>query len=161
MYSTIKQFRPYFHSLREIKNNISLDVKLPKQWVYEEIVREYKISCKIQDEGTEVTLISFIGAATEDGYETVFSCVLKVIRINKELEEKNRLYKQKIKELEQIFKSSPLDKLKNIKFETDDYDEKITFDMVEKTTEEGPTRDRESQTENDSGSDETEQRDDV
>jgi hypothetical protein len=136
MYSTIKQLRPYFHSLREIKNNISLDVKLPKNWVHEDIVKEYKLSFKIQDEGTELKLISILGGATEDGYETVFSCVLKIIRINKELEEKTKLYIEKVKELEEMFKMSSLEKLKRIKFDTDDQDE-TRLNLAEETNGEG------------------------
>ena len=32
MYKEIVELRPYFHSLREIKNNVSLDIKLPISW---------------------------------------------------------------------------------------------------------------------------------
>jgi len=152
MYKTIKLLRPHFHSLREIKNNITLDMKFPKNWVYVDIVKEYKLSFKLQDEGTEVNLVSVIGPATEEGYETVFSCVLKILRVNRELEEKTKLYREKIKELEEIFKASPLEKLKKIKFDTDEENEdSISFDVVGEENGEGPVGDREPQEEVDKG----------
>lgn len=150
MYSTVKQLRPHFHSLREIKSNISLDMKLPKNWIHEEIIREYKLAFKVQDEGTELKLISIVGNATEDGYEAVFSCALKIIRVNMELEEKTKLYKEKIKELEEIFKMSPLEKLKRIKFDTDEQDE-IQLNLAEDTNGEGSDGVGEPQDENDPG----------
>ena len=42
MYKNIKPLQPYFFSLREIKSNVSLDLKLPVTWKYEKIVQVYK-----------------------------------------------------------------------------------------------------------------------
>ena len=50
MFESIKSLRPYFHSLREIENNVSLDIKLPLTWKYEEIAKPYRsLKMKIQD----------------------------------------------------------------------------------------------------------------
>ena len=47
MFDNIRKLRPYFFSLREIDNNVSLDVKLPSTWKFETIVVPYK-SIKIK-----------------------------------------------------------------------------------------------------------------
>jgi hypothetical protein len=46
--------------------------------------------------------------------------VSKIIRYNRELEEKERLFKEKVKELRSIFLEGDLDSLKKIKFETEE-----------------------------------------
>ena len=60
---------------------------------------------------------------TEFSDTQVFSMeetVSKIIRYNRELEEKERLFKEKVKELRSIFLEGDLDSLKKIKFETEE-----------------------------------------
>jgi hypothetical protein len=42
MFDNIRHLRPYFFSLREIDNNVSLDIKLPVTWKIESIISLYK-----------------------------------------------------------------------------------------------------------------------
>ncbi len=50
MFDNIKKIRPYFHSLREIQDNVSLDIKLPLTWKYEDVVKPYSsIAIKVQE----------------------------------------------------------------------------------------------------------------
>jgi hypothetical protein len=50
VFESVKLLRPYFFSLREIENNVSLDIKIPFNWKYEEILKPYRIlKIKIQD----------------------------------------------------------------------------------------------------------------
>ena len=80
MFEIIKKLKPYFHSLREIKQNVSLDIKLPTTWKYEKIIQVYKtLTVKVQDKNDKHILISLISTATEDGYETTFNCAQEVI----------------------------------------------------------------------------------
>lgn len=117
MFDNIRILRPYFFSLREIENNVSLDIKLPVTWKFENIVSHYKsIKTKIQDKNEKFTLVSLISNATADGYEVVFTCAKEIISINKEYEEKQRLLQSKIKELEILFQHESLDKLRDISF---------------------------------------------
>ena len=115
MFENIKSLRPYFHSLREIENNVSLDIKLPLTWKYEEIVKPYRsVKIKIQDKNEKFTLMSLISNATQDGYDVVFACALEVININKEDEQKRILFQAKVKELEALFMKESLETLKDI-----------------------------------------------
>ena len=115
MFESIKSLRPYFHSLREVKNNVSLDIKLPLTWGYENIIKPYtSINTKIQDKNEKFNLVSLVSQATQEGYDVVFACANEIFKINREEEEKQKLFQQKVKELQELFKNESLDKLKEI-----------------------------------------------
>ena len=115
MYEAIKSLRPHFHSLREVSNNVSLDIKLPLTWKYEDIIKPYStINVKIQDKNDKFNLVSLVSQSTQEGYDVVFACANEIFKINKDEEEKQKLFQQKVKELQELFKNESLDKLKEI-----------------------------------------------
>lgn len=115
MFENIATLRPFFHSLREVQDNVSLDIKLPLTWRYEDVIKPYSaITFKVQDKNEKYNLVSLISKATETGYSVVFTCANEIISINKEEEEKQKLFHQKVKELQELFKKESLDKLKDI-----------------------------------------------
>ena len=140
MFEEIKLLRPHFHSLREIQNNVSLDIKVPLSWKYDDIVKPYRtVTVKVQDKNDKFNLVSFISQATQEGYDVVFACADEIFKFNKEEEEKQKLFHQKVKELQELFKTETLDKLKEINL-TDNYGQEITtgIGVVEQGDEEGP-----------------------
>jgi hypothetical protein len=114
VFDTISALRPFFFSLREIKENISLDIKIPSHWKYDYMISEIQI--KVQDENDRNKLVSIIGAATKEGYDGVFNIAKKIIKSNQEEEEKIKLFNDKVEELKTLFLNSSLDKLKDISF---------------------------------------------
>ena len=139
MFEEIKSLRPHFHSLREIQNNVSLDIKVPLSWKYEEIVKPYRtVTLKVQDKNDKFNLVSFIAQATQEGYDVVFACADEIFKYNKEEEEKQKLFQQKVKELQELFKTETLDKLKEINL-IDNYGQEITtgIELVGQGNEEG------------------------
>ncbi len=117
MFKNIKTLRPYFFSLRELDNNVSLDIKLPVTWKYETIIAPYStITTKIQDKNERYNLFSLISQATQEGYNVVFTCANEIINVNKEFEEKQKLFQTKVKELEILFQNQSLEKLKDLNF---------------------------------------------
>ena len=103
MYDSIRKLRPYFFSLREIENNISLDIRIPLSWKYEDIVKPYRsIKVKVQDKNEKNTLVSLISTSTQEGYDIVFTCASEIVTTNKEDEEKEKLFQQKVKELQEL-----------------------------------------------------------
>lgn len=147
MYENIKSLRPYFYSLREINSNVSLDIKIPLNWKYEEIVKPYRsLEIKIQDKNEKFILLSLIATSTQEGYEIAFTCGKEIINVNKEEEEKQRLFQQKVKELQELFKKENLDKLKDINF-LEKYGQEDTtgIRMVGQGDEEGRDGDTEPQ----------------
>ena len=147
MFENIKSLRPHFHSLREIEGNVSLDIKLPLTWRYEDIVKPYRsIKIKIQDKNEKFTLLSLISNGTQDGYDVVFACALEILQINRDEEEKQKLFQQKVKELQELFKKESLEKLKDINL-LNDYGQEITtsIGLVEEGDGEGQEGDRDTE----------------
>lgn len=147
MFESIKSIRPHFHSLREIQNNVSLDIKLPLNWHFENIVKQYKsIQTKVQDKNDKFTLLSIVSHATQDGYDVIFACAIEIIKLNYEEEEKQRLFREKVKQLEELFKSESLDNLKEINlFDKNGQKDSTRIGLVEQGDEQGQDGDRESQ----------------
>jgi hypothetical protein len=127
VFENIKQLRPYFHSLREIENNVSLDIKLPASWTFGGIIDENElVNIKLQDKNERFSLISLISESSEIGYDNVFLYANKIINFNKEEEEKRSLFEEKLKELELLFKNVPIDKLRNINLINENREESRT-----------------------------------
>jgi hypothetical protein len=147
VFESIKSIRPHFHSLREIQNNVSLDIKLPLNWHFENIVKQYKsIQTKVQDKNDKFTLLSIVSHATQDGYDVIFACAIEIIKLNYEEEEKQRLFREKVKQLEELFKSESLDNLKEINlFDKNGQKDSTRIGLVEQGDEQGQDGDRESQ----------------
>lgn len=151
MFESIKSIRPHFHSLREIEGNVSLDIKLPLNWRYEEIVKPYRsVKIKVQDKNEKFTLLSLVSSATIEGYNVIFACSQEIIDVNKEEEEKEKLFQQKVKELQEFFKKESLDTLKDISFIKEDEPETETsIGLVNEGDDQGSTGDSEPQDEDD------------
>jgi hypothetical protein len=151
VFESIKSIRPHFHSLREIEGNVSLDIKLPLNWRYEEIVKPYRsVKIKVQDKNEKFTLLSLVSSATIEGYNVIFACSQEIIDVNKEEEEKEKLFQQKVKELQEFFKKESLDTLKDISFIKEDEPETETsIGLVNEGDDQGSTGDSEPQDEDD------------
>ena len=158
MFQNIKSLRPYFFSLREIEGNVSLDIRLPLSWKFDTIVTPYRsIKIKIQDKSEKFTLISLISNATQDGYDVVFACASEIVNVNKEDEEKRKLFQSKVKELENLFQNQSLNKLKDLNFlEAYEQEDETSIGLVGEGDGEGSIGDSESQDESDSGDKESE-----
>jgi hypothetical protein len=70
--------------------------------------------------------LSFVSEFNEETVNNVLNSIKSVISYNKEREEKERLFTDKVNELKKIFDSSDLDNLQTLKFEL--IKDKITFD---------------------------------
>lgn len=149
MYEHIKSLQPYFYSLREINDSVSLDIKLPVAWKHDTIVFPYKgIKSQVQDKNDKFNLVSLISRATKEGYSMVLTCALEIITINKEEEEKRKLFDQKVNELKLLFQNKSLDKLKDLNFlEEDGQQDTTSLRMVEQGDGEGQVGNTEEQRE--------------
>ncbi len=147
MFESIKSIRPHFHSLREIEGNVSLDIKLPLTWRYEDIIKPYRsLKMKVQDKNEKFTLLSLIANGTQEGYDVVFACALEILTFNKEEEEKQNLFQQKVRELQELFKKESLETLKDINLLSNYGQEVTTGDgVVEQGDGEGQDGDIEPQ----------------
>ena len=137
VFDTINSLRPFFFSLREIKDTISLDIKIPASWKYNILEGDTEVTLKVQDENERSRLISLICPATKEGYDAVFTAGKKIIKTNQEMEERNRLFNEKIDELKKFFLEAPLDKLKEISFNKDNVRDKASTGKIRSGDKEG------------------------
>jgi hypothetical protein len=133
----IKKLRPYFYSLREIKGNASLDLLIPNKWKYQ-ITSLENIKVIQQDDDGNKKLISIITKLNSENtaYSLTLACANEIIKFNIEEEEKEKLFQEKMKELESIFKNSDLEKLKQIKF-TENEEQNRMVDVGDRKGQEG------------------------
>jgi hypothetical protein len=152
VYENIKTLRPHFHSLREIQDNVSLDIKLPLTWKYDDVVKPYStISFKIQDKNDKYNLVSLVAASTQTGYDVIFACANEIVSVNREEEEKQRLFQQKVRELQELFKKQSLDTLKDINLlgNYGQQEDNTSEGLVEQGSGEGSSGNPEAQDEDD------------
>jgi len=138
VFETIKNLQPYFFSLRQIEDNICLDIKLPVNWKFDNIITKFNetslLNFKIQDKNENFILLSLVSDISEQGYTKILDCAKEIININKEMEEKENLFQLKIKELQTLFLNESLDKLKDLSFTEN---EKQGITTVNKVVREG------------------------
>jgi hypothetical protein len=116
-YQELSVIHPYLQSVRKLKNYLSIDVnfpstwKLPKKYVPENSVVENDPTIK------DHRSFSFVSVFEENLVVEMLINLNGVIKYNKEREEKEKLFEDKVSELKQIFDKQNLENLKNLSFE--------------------------------------------
>ena len=122
-YKEILPFVEYIHSIRKLESYLSFDMKFPTKWsIPKSIVDEGQvIGFDVEDPNMKgITFVSPIG---EREVSLIIIKLGKIIKLNKERELKERLFKQTVEQLKQTFEKTDLDKLQNRYFDFDVEDE--------------------------------------
>ena len=121
-YKEIIPFVEYVHSIRKLENYLSFDMKFPTKWsIPKSIVEEGQvIGFEVEDQNSKG--ITFVCPIAEKDMSTTLVKIGKVIKLNKERELKERLFKQTVEQLKQTFEKTDLDKLQNLYFDFDEGD---------------------------------------
>jgi hypothetical protein len=143
-YTIISPYVEYLHSIRKLENYLSFDMKFPTRW---------SLPKSIMDEGQLISFdvgienlkgLSFVSKIDDTDIELTLSKVLKIIKLNKEREIKERLFKETVEQLKNTFEKTNLDKLQKLyfDFENDETilntdEERSTIELVEESTIEG------------------------
>ena len=119
LYKEIENIVDYCSSIRKLKTYLSFDMVFPATWaVLKSQVDETKtVFNKSDDKGKN---ISFVSEIDEQSISETISNIETVINYNKEKEETERLFKEKVNELKNLFEKGGLEDLKNLKFDVDD-----------------------------------------
>ena len=119
LYKEIEHIVDYCSSIRKLKTYLSFDMIFPATWnVLKSQVDETKtVFNKSDDKGKN---ISFVSEINEEAISDTISKIETVIKYNKEKEEKERLFKEKVNELKNLFEKGGLEDLKNLKFDVDE-----------------------------------------
>ena len=127
-YKEIIPFVEYIHSIRKLESYLSFDMKFNAKWsIPKSIVEEGQvIGFEVEDPNLKgVTFVCPIG---EREVSSTIVKIGKIIKLNKERELKERLFKQTVEQLKQTFEKNDLDKLQNLYFDFD-IDEELNTEL--------------------------------
>lgn len=117
--SYLIEFAPYFLSLRIVNDYNIIDVELPLNWDVGTLVHELTPNSKqvqtlITEQNKQTKLVAIVGSVKTHPFNILFTRLDKIIKVNQEREEKNKLFKLTVKKLEQLFLDSNLDQLQKL-----------------------------------------------
>jgi hypothetical protein len=143
-YKEIAPFVEYVHSIRKLKNYLSFDMTFPTKWSLPKSIVDEGQVVGFEAENQNMKGVSFVSQIDEKQISTTMTKIAKIIKLNKERELKERLFKQTVEQLKQTFEKTDLDKLQNLYFDFDVEDSTLNIeDDIE--DEEEPTLDTHEQ----------------
>jgi hypothetical protein len=118
LYTYIHSLNDYFHSMRLHQGIILIDLKFPIDWIVKEVLNLHQTTTqlKVNDTSEEHQLLSFYSAFEKEAVETLTKDIERVIKYNKDQEEKRNLLNLKILELKKIFDTNEVNALRGIDF---------------------------------------------
>ncbi len=128
----------YLKSVRILKNYVTFDMSFPSTWLLPKRGPEnVEILQNSDKDGSVIT--SFVCENASKFIDVIENTIQTVIKTNIEREEKERLFKNKVQELKQIFEKENLENLKGLKFDLEEFENLLTQrnDEVDTTVGEG------------------------
>ena len=116
-YKEIAPFVEYIRSIRKLKNYLSFDMEFPSRWSIPKSLIEEGQVVAFDSEDTNKKGISFVSQFDETSISNTLQKISKIIKLNKEKEIKEKLFKQTIEQLKETFERTDLDKLKTLYFD--------------------------------------------
>lgn len=109
----IEYLFPYLHTFRKLKGYLSIDLIFPKNWEFpNEIIQKCQVVQNEKHQGDGIFL-SFVSKPDEE-LEVLINVIEELINHNLEREEKERLLREKVVELKELFKQNSLSELKGL-----------------------------------------------
>jgi hypothetical protein len=122
-YKELSPFVEYLHSIRKLKNYLSFDMVFPTKWsLPKSLVDEGQI-VGFEAENQNLKGISFVSSIDDSEVSKNLIKIAKIIKLNKEKELKERLFKETVEQLKNTFEKTDLDKLKNLNFYFEEEDD--------------------------------------
>ena len=135
IYKELLPYVDYLHSIRRLENYLSFDMKFPVKWVMiKSVIEESQVVAF--DVGAENWKgLSFVSKIDDGEINICLSKIQKIIKLNKEKEIKEKLFKETVDRLKSTFEKTDLDKLQKLYFDFEtDYDENSLDNETEGTT---------------------------
>ena len=126
----------YLKSVRILKDYVTFDMTFPSSWLLpKKGPAEIEILQNSDKDGSIIT--SFVCQNKTKLIDVIENTIQNVIKTNIEREEKERLFKNKVHELKQIFEKENLENLKGLKFDLEEFANLLTQSDDEVNTEVG------------------------
>ena len=134
LFKEIEPFIDYIHSIRKLENYLTFDMKFPVKWsLPKSIVDENKV-VGFESGDNALKGISFVSQVGEKEMNITLSKIAKIIKLNKEKELKEKLFKETVEQLKQTFEKTDLDKLKNLYFDFDNEEPELNIEEEDEQT---------------------------
>lgn len=117
LFQEFSSLLPYLQSIRKLETYLSFDVSIPKNW---RLLKRFIDEEKVLEQPSKVNnerMFSFISEIDETSMNNIIKNISGIIDYNLELEEKEKLFQNKVDELKTIFEKSNLNNLKGLSFE--------------------------------------------
>jgi hypothetical protein len=136
-YKEIAPFVEYVHSIRKLKNYLSFDMTFPTKWSLPKSIIDEGQVVGFEADNQNSKGVSFVSPIDEKQISLTMTKIARIIKLNKEKELKERLFKQTVEQLKLTFEKTDLDKLQNLyfDFEVEDTTLDIEDDIDEPTLE--------------------------
>jgi len=128
-YKELLPFVEYLHSIRKLKTYLSFDMVFPTKWSLPKSIVEEGQIVGFEAENQNLKGISFVSPIDDSEVSKTMTKISKVIKLNKEKELKERLFKETVERLKSTFEKTDLDKLQNLYFDFDDGDNTPELDV--------------------------------
>jgi hypothetical protein len=116
-YTQLSPFIEYIRSIRKLKTYLSFDMEFPTKWSMPKSLIDENQVVGFETENTETKGISFVTEISDEKIDATLYIIAKLIKLNKEKEIKEKLFKQTVEQLKQTFEKTDLDKLQNLYFD--------------------------------------------
>lgn len=130
-YKELAPFVEYTQSIRKLKTYLSFDMVFPTKWSLPKSIVDDGQVVGFETEDQNMKGISFVSPLEELQISSTLTKIAKIIKLNKERELKEKLFKQTIEQLKQTFEKNDLDKLQNLYFDFDLGEEDTNLDIDE------------------------------
>lgn len=127
-YKEIAPFVEYVHSIRKLKTYLSFDMTFPTKWSLPKSIVDEGQVVGFEAENQNYKGISFVSPIDEREISVTMTKIAKIIKINKERELKEKLFKQTVEQLKTTFEKTDLDKLQNLYFDFDEGDTSLDIE---------------------------------
>ena len=118
----IESTKSYLKSVRVIKDYISFDMSFSKYWsITKQQTKDVEVIKNDNTQEPDKLIISFVTTFDKESIDKVEEVINTIVKTNLEREEKEKLFKDKVQELKNIFEKQKLDNLKGLKFDLDEF----------------------------------------
>lgn len=135
-YKVFIEYSEYIHSIRKLEDYVSFDLKFPSKWGLPKSFLEEGKLVPFETGDDNLKGFSFVCPIFEKDINEVIQKIGKAVKLNKDREIKDKLFKETIERLKSTFEKTDLDKLKKLyfDFEKDDSELNIEDDGQESET---------------------------
>ena len=134
----LKPFNPYFLSLRKVEGGyLVVDAEVPTNWevgkLSKDLIENHQtIQVLLTGQDEQIKMIAIAGCETYHGFDALFTRLDKIVKVNQEREEKNKLFKIAVKRLEKLVIENNIDQLQKLIIDVEDEEKETELGNTDK-----------------------------